>query len=169
MCVCVCVCVCAFQPYRPTQKPSHTWCLLCSQGTEAASSGMRHASRPCTRQRIGAFTQAGWRQTCSPWHQNFEAQAGVKFNMTPNGELQRNGPVRSWPRVKILTPRHLCENPIVASHTGLYPGQRVLPCILSETDSPTLAVGVASHHTRPASQVSGRSDGRAAKCTTGKW
>ena len=31
--------------------------------------------------------------------------------MTPNGERQKDGPVRSWRRVKILTPRHLCENP----------------------------------------------------------
>ncbi len=31
--------------------------------------------------------------------------------MTPNGEHKKNGPVRSWRRVKILTPRHLCENP----------------------------------------------------------
>ncbi len=30
--------------------------------------------------------------------------------MTPNGE-HKNGPVRSWRRVQILTPRHLCETP----------------------------------------------------------
>ncbi len=35
--------------------------------------------------------------------------AGVKFNMMSNGE-HKNGPVHSWPRVKILTPRQLCEN-----------------------------------------------------------
>ncbi len=31
--------------------------------------------------------------------------------MTPNAERQSNGPVRSWPPLKILMPRHLCENP----------------------------------------------------------
>ncbi len=31
--------------------------------------------------------------------------------MTPNGEHQKVGVVHSWCRVKILTPRHLCENP----------------------------------------------------------
>ncbi len=31
--------------------------------------------------------------------------------MTPNGEHQKNGLVRSWPRVKILTPHYLCEIP----------------------------------------------------------
>ncbi len=29
--------------------------------------------------------------------------------MTPNRK-SKNAPVHSWPRVKILTPRHLCEN-----------------------------------------------------------
>ncbi len=36
---------------------------------------------------------------------------GIKFNMTPDAEHKKNGPVRSWPRVKIMTPRRLCENP----------------------------------------------------------
>ncbi len=45
----------------------------------------------------------GWRQKC--WW------GGVKFNMTPNGEHQENGPVHSWCEGKILTLRHLCENP----------------------------------------------------------
>ncbi len=31
--------------------------------------------------------------------------------MTPNGEHQENSPFHSWRRVKILTPRHLRENP----------------------------------------------------------
>ena len=31
--------------------------------------------------------------------------------MMPNGEHQKDGPVHSWPRIKSLTPRHLCENP----------------------------------------------------------
>ncbi len=38
-------------------------------------------------------------------------RVGIKFNMTPNGERQKNRPVRFWCRVKILTPYHLCENP----------------------------------------------------------
>ncbi len=37
--------------------------------------------------------------------------AGVKFDMTPNGEHQINDPVQSCSRVKILTLHHLCENP----------------------------------------------------------
>ncbi len=33
--------------------------------------------------------------------------------MTPNREHQENGPVHSRRRVRILTPRHLCEKPCV--------------------------------------------------------
>ncbi len=43
---------------------------------------------------------------------------GVKFNVTPNGERKKTGPVRSWSRVKILTPCHLCENPNSAGPHG---------------------------------------------------
>ncbi len=57
----------------------------------------------------GVVTQARQRQIFD---------AGVKmrgasnlFNITPNGEHQKNSPVPSWRRVKILTPRRLCENP----------------------------------------------------------
>ncbi len=44
------------------------------------------------------------------WRQKFW-RAGVKFNMTPNGEHQENGPAHCWCCVKSLKPRHLCENP----------------------------------------------------------
>ncbi len=37
--------------------------------------------------------------------------SGVKFNMTPNGEYFKYGPVRFWRHVIILTPRRLCEIP----------------------------------------------------------
>ncbi len=33
----------------------------------------------------------------------------------PNGECHKNSLVRSWPCVKILTLRHLCENPMCVS------------------------------------------------------
>ena len=48
------------------------------------------------------FTQAGWRQN---------VDARVKINLTHNGERQKNCPVCFWPRIKILTPCHLCGEP----------------------------------------------------------
>ena len=36
---------------------------------------------------------------------------GVKFNMMANSEHQKDGPVHSCHHIKMLTPRHLCENP----------------------------------------------------------
>ncbi len=57
------------------------------------------------------FTQAGRRQNFLTHASNF-LHVGIKFNTTSNGEQHKNGPVCSWPRVKMLTPRHLCENPI---------------------------------------------------------
>ena len=54
---------------------------------------------------MGVFTQAGQRQNFDAWASNFD--------MTPNGECPENGSVRFWPCVKILTLRHLCENPEV--------------------------------------------------------
>ncbi len=44
--------------------------------------------------------------------------AGIKFNMTPNGEHQKNGPVHSWPRVK-LTRRQLYHDWCTICHTSL--------------------------------------------------
>ncbi len=62
-------------------------------------------------------------------------RAGVKFNMTPNGEHKKNGPVRFCHGIKIWTPRHLCENP--STHTG------VLGLVLAVLA--VLAVGASTH------------------------
>ncbi len=63
---------------------------------------------------------------------------GINFQMMLNEEHTKYGPVHSWPRVKILTPRHLCEHRFDTKGTLDRPDPGYASCALKSTTRPHL-------------------------------
>ncbi len=92
----------------PTSKMAHKLVTLCTVSMALANhNAPRHVGVDATFSKTSLHNALSYRQGGVRFFDaasNF-LRIGIKFNMTPNGECQKTGPVR------ILVSRHLCENP----------------------------------------------------------